>query len=85
MMHNKVMVVDGLFTSIGSINFVNRSMKKNGEANLCVYDAGFAEQVAAMIVEDLAASERFTKEKWRKRGLLARFGETFFWLFSDVY
>jgi cardiolipin synthase len=85
MMHNKVMVVDGLFTSIGSINFVNRSMKKNGEANLCVYDAGFAGQVAAMVLEDLAASERFTKEKWKKRGLLARFGETFFWLFSDVY
>ena len=85
MMHNKVMVADGLWASIGSINFVNRSMKKNGEANVCVYDSGFAAQVEAMVVDDLARCERFTKEKWKKRGLLARFGETFFWLFSDIY
>ena len=41
--------------------------------------------VEKMIEEDLAQCERFTKEKWRKRGLLARFGETFFWLFSENY
>jgi hypothetical protein len=71
MMHNKVMVVDGIWSSIGSINFVNRSMKKNGEANISVYDRGFAALVEKMIEEDLAQCERFTKEKWRKRGLLA--------------
>ena len=85
MMHNKVMVVDGIWTSIGSINFVNRSMKKNGEANVSVYDRSFAAEVEKMIEEDLTRCERFTKEKWKKRGLLARFGETFFWLFSENY
>jgi cardiolipin synthase A/B len=85
MMHNKVMVVDGIWTSIGSINFVNRSMKKNAEANLSVYDRAFAGEVEKMIEEDLARCERFTKEKWKRRGLLARFGETFFWLFSENY
>lgn len=85
MMHNKVMVVDGIWTSVGSINFVNRSMKKNGEANVSVYDRGFAALVEKMIEEDLRQCERFTKEKWKKRGLLARFGETFFWLFSENY
>ena len=85
MMHNKVMVVDGVWTSIGSINFVNRSMKKNGEASVSVYDRRFADQVERMIEADLTSAERFTKEKWRKRGLLARFGELFFWLFSENY
>lgn len=85
MMHNKVMVVDGIWTSIGSINFVNRSMKKNAEANLSIYDRAFAAQVEKMIEADLLRCERFTKEKWKKRGLLARFGETFFWLFSENY
>ena len=85
MMHNKVMVVDGIWTSIGSINFVNRSMTKNAEANVSVYDRGFAAQVETMIEEDLTNCERFTKEKWNKRGLLARFGEVFFWLFSENY
>ena len=85
MMHNKVAVVDGIWTSIGSINFVNRSMKKNAEANVVVYDRPFAAQVEAMIEADVARCEVFTKEKWRRRGLLARFGETFFWLFSEAY
>ena len=85
MMHNKVMLVDGIWTSIGSINFVNRSMKKNAEANVAVYDRRFAADVAMMIEEDLLRCERFTKEEWKKRGLLARFGEMFFWLFSENY
>jgi len=85
MMHNKVMIVDGIWTSIGSINFVNRSMKKNGEANVSIYDRRFAERAEATVEADLIQSERFTKEKWKKRGLLARFGELFFWLFSENY
>lgn len=85
MMHNKVMVVDGIWTSVGSINFVNRSMKKNGEASVTVYDRRFAERTEEMVERDLARSESFTKEKWKKRGPLARFGELFFWLFSENY
>ncbi|MEP6800688.1 MAG: phospholipase D-like domain-containing protein [Acidobacteriota bacterium] len=85
MMHNKVMVVDGIWTSIGSINFVNRSMKKNGEASVSIYDRRFADRVEKMIELDLARSEQFTKEMWHKRGLVARFGELFFWLFSENY
>lgn len=85
MMHNKVMVVDGIWSSIGSINFVNRSMKKNAEANVVIYDRPFAAEVEAMVEADLARCEVFTKEKWRRRGILARFGEAFFWLFSEVY
>jgi cardiolipin synthase A/B len=85
MLHNKVMVVDSLWTSIGSINFVNRSFKKNAEVSVAIYDRGFAAEVESTIEEDLRVSERFTKEKWKKRGFLARFGELFFWLFSENY
>lgn len=85
MMHNKVMVVDGIWSTIGSINFVNRSMKKNAEANVAIYDRAFAELVESTIEADLAKSEQFTKERWKKRGLLARMGEAFFWLFSENY
>jgi cardiolipin synthase len=85
MMHNKVMVVDGIWSTIGSINFVNRSMKKNAEANVAIYDRAFAELVETTIEADLAKSEEFTKQRWKKRGLLARVSETFFWLFSENY
>jgi cardiolipin synthase len=85
MLHNKVMVVDGIWSTIGSINFVNRSMRKNAEANVAIYDRGFAGQVETMIRNDMAVSERFTREKWKKRGLPARLAEAFFWIFSENY
>jgi cardiolipin synthase A/B len=85
MLHTKVMVVDSLWASVGSINFVNRSMKKNAEADITIYDRTFAQEVEKTIEADLSLCERFTKEKWKKRGLIARFGELFFWLFSENY
>lgn len=85
MIHNKVMVVDGIWTTIGSINFVNRSMKKNAEANVAIYDSGFAQIVEKSIQGDLDKSQQFTKRMWKRRGVLARLGEAFFWLFSENY
>jgi cardiolipin synthase len=85
MMHNKVMVVDGVWATIGSINFVNRSMKKNAEANVAIYDRGFAGTVEKMILADIEKSKLLTKRMWKKRGFLARLGEIVFWLFSENY
>ncbi|MEX0878216.1 MAG: phospholipase D-like domain-containing protein [Thermoanaerobaculia bacterium] len=85
MMHNKVMVVDRIWSTVGSINFVNRSMKKNAEVNIAIYDTGFASAVEKMVRADLARCDVLTKAGWKKRGPLARFGEFFFWLFSENY
>lgn len=85
MLHSKIMVVDGVFSTIGSINFDNRSMRKNAEANVVVYDRAFAASVEDVISGDLDSTQQFTKERWRKRGLLARVGELFFGLFSENY
>jgi cardiolipin synthase len=85
MMHHKVMVVDGIWSTVGSINFVNRSMKKNAEVNIAVYDRRFAAEVEAMVEADLQRSEVLTLKAWKRRGLPARIGETFFWLFSENY
>ena len=85
MMHNKVMVVDSLWASIGSINFVNRSMRKNAEVSVTIYDRAFASEVERMVERDLGRCEVLSKQAWKKRGLLPRIGEAFFWLFSDNY
>lgn len=85
MMHNKVMVVDSLWASIGSINFVNRSMRSNAEVSVTVYDRAFASDVERMVERDLARCEVLSKQAWKKRGLWPRIGEVFFWLFSDNY
>ena len=85
MMHNKVMVVDAIWSTVGSINFVNRSMKKNAEVNVAVFDRRFAAEVEAMVENDILRCDVLTLKEWKKRGLLPRIGETFFWLFSENY
>jgi cardiolipin synthase len=85
MMHNKVMVVDGIWSTVGSINFVNRSMTKNAEANFVVYDRAFASEVEAMVLEDLGRCDVLTQTEWKKRGVFTRMGELFFFLFSENY
>jgi cardiolipin synthase len=67
MYHCKVMIIDGLFVSVGSTNFDNRSFRLNDEANLNVYDPDFAEQQSAIFQKDLALSRRMTDDIWRHR------------------
>ena len=48
--HCKVMVVDEVWTSVGSTNFDNRSFSINDEANLNIYDRDFArEQIRVLM------------------------------------
>ena len=82
----KVMMVDDLWCSIGSINFTARSMKSNAEANVAIYDHGFAEQVRAYIEADMARSEEITLEQWKQRGLVHPVqGECYFGLFTGLF
>jgi cardiolipin synthase A/B len=75
MMHAKTMVVDGIWTTIGSSNFDDRSFKLNDEVNVNVYDEGVAAQMEKMFYEDLARSREVEKRWWRKRPWLDRVKE----------
>jgi cardiolipin synthase len=67
MYHVKSMVVDGLWTSVGSTNFDTRSFSTNDEANLNVLDAGFAAEQERIFEDDLKRSRRVTLEEWQGR------------------
>jgi cardiolipin synthase len=67
MFHCKVLTVDGLWSSVGSTNFDNRSFRLNDEANLNVYDQEFAQRQIADFREDLKQSRRVTFEEWKAR------------------
>jgi cardiolipin synthase len=67
MFHCKVMVVDGLWSTVGSTNFDNRSFRLNDEANLNVFSAQFAERQTAVFDADLKRSRRITYEEWENR------------------
>ena len=67
MFHCKVLVVDGIWSSVGSTNFDNRSFRLNDEANLNVYSRAFAERQTALFNDDLKRSRRITFEEWEQR------------------
>ena len=67
MYHVKVVVVDEVWTSVGSTNFDNRSFRLNDEANLNVLDPEFAASQAKVFEQDKARSRRVTLEEWRRR------------------
>lgn len=74
-LHSKSIVVDGIWSSIGSTNFDWRSFVHNDEISVCVIDRGFARQMNDAFAADLADSRQVTLASWKKRGLAERFKE----------
>jgi cardiolipin synthase len=75
MYHVKVLVVDGLWSSVGSTNFDNRSFALNDEANLNVLDSAFSARQEAIFEDDKTRARQITLEMWRNRPRTERFKE----------
>jgi cardiolipin synthase len=84
MYHVKVMIVDGLMTSVGSTNFDVRSFRLNDEANLNIYDRAFAQRQTEVFEADLKKSRRITYESWKARPLSVKAHEHFLALFGPL-
>jgi cardiolipin synthase len=70
--HQKVLVVDGQWCSLGSMNFDERSLDINAEIALGVLDDGVCEELRQAFARDLTVSRRLSPEAWRARGLWHR-------------
>lgn len=69
LLHCKYFVVDGCWVSVGSCNLDDRSLCLNEEANLNVWDRGFAQEHLRMFEEDKKRSAEITYRQWRRRPL----------------
>ena len=83
MFHCKLMIVDSQLVSVGSTNFDNRSFRLNDEANLNIYDRGWAERLEDVFEADLARSRKITLEDWKHRPLQQKMVERFSALLSS--
>lgn len=72
MMHHKVMVVDGVWATVGTTNFDNRSFAHNEESNVCTFDRGLGEQLQNIFHDDVGGCARVEPDKWARRGTWAR-------------
>ncbi len=77
LLHSKTMVVDGVWATIGSTNFDNRSFALNEELNLALYDKSVAQGLEERFAEDLKHSRRITYEEWAARGIKEKLFELF--------
>jgi cardiolipin synthase A/B len=75
MIHCKVLVVDGMWTSVGSANFDDRSFRLNDEANLNVFSSDLAAEQIRYIEADIANSERMVLGRWARRSSTRRIYE----------
>jgi cardiolipin synthase A/B len=72
MLHQKLMVVDTKWLTVGTTNFDNRSFALNEESNVCIYDRRLAEQLEQVFMDDLAVCKRVEWEEWKNRGIKTR-------------
>jgi len=77
LLHSKTMVVDGVWATVGSTNFDNRSFALNEELNVGVYDRDGAQNLAEIFAADLKRSKKVTYAEWQARGLKEKFFELF--------
>ncbi|MEJ7798139.1 MAG: phospholipase D-like domain-containing protein [Solirubrobacteraceae bacterium] len=75
MLHAKTLTIDGAWTSVGSVNFDNRSFQLQDEATLCVSSRSFTAELDDQFLRDLALSEEIELERWRGRSLRAKANE----------
>jgi cardiolipin synthase len=75
LMHAKTVVIDGVWSSVGSTNLDWRSFVHNYEADLIVLGAAFARSLEALFARDVAHSAEIKLDYWRSRGPLPRVKE----------
>jgi len=75
LLHAKTMIVDGIWSTVGSTNLDYRSFSLNEELNVAIYDVGTAQRLERIFADDLANSRRVMYKDWKNRGLASRFLE----------
>lgn len=69
LLHQKVMIIDGVWCSVGSTNFDERSFQLNDEVNVGVLDPAVAGQLRAAFAADLRYARQRGYEEWQNRSL----------------
>lgn len=72
MIHEKSMVIDGMFALIGSSNLDARSSEINEELDIAVYDRDFGKEMEKVFEQDRAQSKEYTLREFQSRSFWER-------------
>jgi len=67
--HQKLMIVDGLWSCVGSTNFDDRSFQLNDEISMGVIDRALASELRAHFTADLRLCHERHFEEWKHRSV----------------
>jgi len=67
MIHSKTFIADGIWGTVGSMNFDNRSLAFNNESNLVFLDAGQGAKLDSTFFDDLSRSKEIILSEFEKR------------------
>lgn len=67
MMHAKILIIDRVWSVVGSTNFDNRSFGLNDEVNLAVQDRAVAGRLERDFQADLTRSHEVMIDEWQRR------------------
>jgi len=79
LLHQKVMIVDGLWSAVGSTNFDARSFEINDEISMGIVDPGIAAQLKAAFEEDMKSAEQVQPDSWSNRPIIHKVKDAFFY------
>ncbi len=74
--HAKTMVIDDIFSSIGTANLDYRSFSINFEINALMYGKSTAAKLKKMFLNDLKESEEVALEVWQERSVTRKLKES---------
>ncbi len=69
LLHQKVIIVDGIWSCIGSTNFDRRALQLNDEVSMGVLDPALAAQLKAVFEIDMQFAEQRHFDEWQHRGI----------------
>lgn len=84
LLHQKLMTIDGIWSTVGSSNFDDRSFETNDEITLGILDAGLAARFDAIFERYAAQADEVRLESWKRRGWWHRAIDQTMYLFNEV-
>jgi len=83
--HSKYIVIDGIWSIIGSANFNNRSADLDEENIFGIQDQKLGGELVQTFFEDLKHAREIKLEDWKKRSIFIKLNEWFWWLFAKQF
>lgn len=83
LLHQKVVIVDGEWSHVGSTNFDSRSLALNEEVGVGVLDVQVATELKEAFAKDLESCHELELETWRRRPARKRLFDRFAYLLHD--